>query len=643
MNEFPIILKNDNGESKKKSKHNLNFFSQLSLNKKNTENINSFLKQMIVFCILLTFVNFTNAYKCGHDKIHKTRNLNEKNKNLFHYEPKKSKDDRFLQNEEEFSTIRIHLDYYNIENYDGVSSTWKTNVIKIVDSAIDMFTSIIKTRRLTSTLKIGDCDVGIDYTIQDSVKQGIDTDLILIVIIDDTDESENVEGWATMCYKENNTFRPVSGIVGISKSTITFDKENWLEYYTYLIFHEVIHVLGFNESVYDQFYDADTETAKPLSDIVISSEVNGIQRNFIRSTKVLAAAKKHFGCDSIVGVELENQGGSGSAGSHWESRVMLGDVMIAVSYEELFLSEITCAFLEDTGWYEVSCYSGGLFKFGEGLGCDFLTETCINNKETRFQNQFCDENGKYLCMVGDKSKGVCLVKTITGSYATEIKSNSDYQYFGDSTTGGFYFADYCPVVNSISSSSYYFNGNCSLGQSGLLPDEIQEGISSDSGCFMSSLINNDVNTNNLSLSYDLPTCYKYICNYSETTITVIISNKKFTCPGNAITVEVDGFSGSFNCPSFNDYCSGTVSCNSIEDCINKKSLRTDNVVLKNSSSSTKLSLVDATGTETTTSNTPSTSSTPSTPSTTTTTTGGFYTKPFSLIAFISFLLLLINF
>ena len=35
-----------------------------------------------------------------------------------------------------------------------------------------------------------------------------------------------------------------------------------------------------------------------------------------------AEGRRYFGCDSLVGVELENQGGSGTAGSHWEKRIL---------------------------------------------------------------------------------------------------------------------------------------------------------------------------------------------------------------------------------------------------------------------------------------------------------------------------------
>ena len=33
-------------------------------------------------------------------------------------------------------------------------------------------------------------------------------------------------------------------------------------------------------------------------------------------------AQIQFGCEEIIGVELENQGGGGTAFSHWEHRVL---------------------------------------------------------------------------------------------------------------------------------------------------------------------------------------------------------------------------------------------------------------------------------------------------------------------------------
>ena len=63
----------------------------------------------------------------------------------------------------------------------------------------------------------------------------------------------------------------------------------------------------------------------------------------------------------------------GSALSHWEQRILLGDYMGAVIYqEEMVISEITLALLEDSGWYKINYYTGGLMRFGKNKGCDFM-------------------------------------------------------------------------------------------------------------------------------------------------------------------------------------------------------------------------------------------------------------------------------
>jgi hypothetical protein len=64
----------------------------------------------------------------------------------------------------------------------------------------------------------------------------------------------------------------------------------------------------------------------------------------------LEKAKIHFGCDSIRGVRLENQGDQGSIGSHWDARFMQGELMISEDYSEVVLSDMTLAFLEDLGY-----------------------------------------------------------------------------------------------------------------------------------------------------------------------------------------------------------------------------------------------------------------------------------------------------
>jgi hypothetical protein len=94
-----------------------------------------------------------------------------------------------------------------------------------------------------------------------------------------------------------------------------------------------------------------------------------------RSPRVLAEARAHFGCPSLAGLEIEDNDGE-RIGSHWESRVMSGDVQAPqiASDSEVFgprVSRMTLAFFEDLGVYRADYRTAAPFAYGRGLGCSF--------------------------------------------------------------------------------------------------------------------------------------------------------------------------------------------------------------------------------------------------------------------------------
>ena len=95
--------------------------------------------------------------------------------------------------------------------------------------------------------------------------------------------------------------------------------------------------------------------------------------------------------------------------------------MTAFKYvQEQVIFEFTLALLEDTGFYEVNYYTGGLMRFGGNTGCVFFKKNCneplaqeeikpnqtTTNKPT-FQNEFCSGKRKTTCSSGRQSRGVC--------------------------------------------------------------------------------------------------------------------------------------------------------------------------------------------------------------------------------------------
>ena len=348
-----------------------------------------------------------------------------------------------------------------------------------------------------------------------------------------------------------------------------------------IFFHHLTHILGFNlyyiEKVFNYIYT--------------TIDSDGIKRSFINSTKVIKVAKKYFNCSDIKGVELEDDGDKVSP--HWESRILLGEYMNKDFYsEEQVISEFTLAFLEDTGYYKANYYTGGLMRYGKNKGCQFIKEKCVNNYEInpKFENEFYDSlhsnyNIDASCSSGRQSR------TYFAWWIYDNKIPYYYQYFNDEYIGGLYMADYCPVARTYKKEEEngLYVGRCSnIGfgdygtkiyylkdnetyfyKNGEIEEITGEIYSNQSFCYQSSLIkNNDTNFNNFS-KVVRAICYETFC--SSKSLTVKIHDNYIVCPRNGGKIEVIGFGGFFLCPDYNLMCSGTVLCNDLFDCVEKRS------------------------------------------------------------------------
>jgi hypothetical protein len=88
---------------------------------------------------------------------------------------------------------------------------------------------------------------------------------------------------------------------------------------------------------------------------------------------VVSVARQHFGCPTLAGVELEDDGGDGTAGSHWEERQMMSEYMCgSPSGFRSVKSSLTLALLEDSGWYKVDYAAADILRWGYRQGCKFL-------------------------------------------------------------------------------------------------------------------------------------------------------------------------------------------------------------------------------------------------------------------------------
>jgi hypothetical protein len=79
-----------------------------------------------------------------------------------------------------------------------------------------------------------------------------------------------------------------------------------------------------------EFY-IDPITREPVGEENVVAR-NRVDRTMaIVSPTVVANARKHFGCPTMTAVPLEGDGGTGTAGSHWEARYANTELMVQLS------------------------------------------------------------------------------------------------------------------------------------------------------------------------------------------------------------------------------------------------------------------------------------------------------------------------
>ena len=467
-----------------------------------------------------------------------------------------------------YHPLKIYVDYELIEN------SLLEETLNSIKSAFDLSLSIFQqllsisndgrytfeAHQINSAHSTFTADE-VPYLLENS--KNIDADLFLIVSINTLG---NAQARAYPIIKDKNTNRPILGVVELNTAIDTFTK-NHIIFISNLLLHEISHVLAFNSDLFPYF-----NKLPNLQQTVSDIEINGIKRQLLRTPKVVEKAMQHFNTD-LLGVELEDHGGSDTAGSHWEARIMLGDYMIGVDYPEIVISDITLAVFEDSNWYKVNYYSGGLFKTGKNEGYNFLFGDCVNknNEESNFKLEFCNNQRDPFCSPGLIDRGYCYL----GIYPEDENIPKKYQYYSNPLKGGWDIANYCPVMQNDyeKANNFYYYSRCNIiGKENYT--EIGEKLSNTSFCFMSSLVKSSLSEEIKSkYSNEKAICYEVIqCDNTLKHYTIKIGETEFTCEnGNNIeSYEIEGFEGKITCPPYNRICSGTKLCNDLYDCVEKK-------------------------------------------------------------------------
>ncbi|EKF27830.1 surface protease GP63, putative, partial [Trypanosoma cruzi marinkellei] len=169
--------------------------------------------------------------------------------------------------------------------------------------------------------------------------------------------------------------------------------------------------------------------------------VRGMRREMAAGKHVREKAKAHFGCDSLEGMELEDEDGpQEKAIPRWNGR-HARDELMAPTVGAGHHTALTMAVFADMEYYHVNWSMAEPMGCGNSSGCEFL-EKCnaTDNLAGKYPRMFCNAKETLRCISDRRHFGTC-----TASIAENKGSSVD--------------EDVCPAVSSdfheISSGTTY--------------------------------------------------------------------------------------------------------------------------------------------------------------------------------------------
>jgi leishmanolysin len=414
-----------------------------------------------------------------------------------------------------------------------------------------LFEGMLSTRTLTQNIKLsaGICGSSIKIP-ADLVTSGIQasqTDLIVLVMMR---PKPSYAGYAFTCGTESTYKRAVIAVLNMCPDVVTdagsYDTAR----------HELIHVLGFSPTHFPNFVD---DTGKPRG---ASNVVQQFTRSYTGSTgvtntitisklitpKVVAYAKSFFNCPTITGVELEEDGAAGSAGSHFDTRIVLNELMTSSNASGRYtrtgrrLTKFSLSVLEDSGWYKLNpSYVADVIDYGKNTGCPITTTRCESwnfKDEGYFCNSRTDTKGNTVerCNFEHAAIGYCDIVQFT-------KSLGYHEHlYGQPTQGGPVSQfDYCPITVPFS------NGNCVNGAMAANRQGVYgQYFGSGSACF-----NGNLKPSTTTRFDQEARCFKYSC--SNGILSILVGTVTIPCPVDQsykrITTGLPaGYAGYLDCP-----------------------------------------------------------------------------------------------
>ncbi|KAF2309966.1 hypothetical protein GH714_005814 [Hevea brasiliensis] len=353
----------------------------------------------------------------------------------------------------------------------------------------------------------------------------------------------------------------VEGHVNVAPRHLTAEAETLL---SATLIHEVMHVLGFDPHAFAHFRDDRKRRRVQVTEQVMDEKLGRMVTRVVLP-RVVMHSRHHYGAfsENFTGLELEDGGGRGTSGSHWEKRLLMNEIMTGSVDTRSVVSKMTLALLEDSGWYQANYSMADRLDWGRNQGTDFVTSPCNLWKGA----YHCNTTQLSGCTYNREAEGYCPIVSYSGDLPLWAR------YFPQPNKGGqSSLADYCTYFVA------YSDGSCTDANSARAPDRmLGEVRGSSSRCMASSLVRAGFVRGSVTQGNG---CYQHRCvnkslevcsgalmhlmfpnkpNYSLLDAFVMLSGSA-TCVYLPIAILIVFFLGELICPAFHELCStGSVS------------------------------------------------------------------------------------
>jgi len=465
----------------------------------------------LLFLFAFLFISTTlahNSHTCGHDK-HQGEpqfvDIEEDFSSLT--------EGRFLQSTE-YPQIKIaaHYDFLN-----AAPSSYKSYIQdELAPAVISWFEGALKVKYpVQGLLKIPPTITTVCDLKTPAILNTVGVPADYFIIFDSQADETSTVAVSKYCYLAAGTKRPLIAASILNRNMVVESQGNVLlhEKNTYLLIHELMHTLGISANTFPLFLD---ETGATRTGHVKTRKLNGVTRMLIDVPPLTERLRNFYGCPSIEGLYMENNGGMGTANSHFEKKFFVYETMSAGSIIGKRISEFSLALLEGSGWYVPDYNYAEPYLFGQGKGCDFINAKCSLTNATFAE--YCAGNDRG-CAPNGRGGGKCRVDPLSEG-CKYFYPDEDYD---------------CENLDGLDNAR--------------LPDLQVYGRGAGSKCF-----NGDLNirkSNNGRTSF----CFKYTCTGegANTQLEVNVGNDKVICQ-KAEKKAIDGYYGAIECPDPITFC-----------------------------------------------------------------------------------------